>query len=77
MESFTEWWMENVKLECNLIDIMEKLIKLICLVLFILSLAIFTSAIIENKLSNRVEKLEKALIQSKKEPQKLEIKYIK
>jgi len=56
---------------------MENLIKFLCFTLLVVSLAIFMSVASENRLTVQVQKLEKALIQSKETPQKLEIKYMK
>jgi len=77
MNSFLEWWKTNVNLEVVFIEPMENLIKFLCFTLLVVSLAIFVSVASENRLTVQVQKLEKALIQSKETPQKLEIKYIK
>lgn len=48
-----------------------------CVVLGVLAATLLIAAISENKLANRVERLEKALINYKSQPQRVDIKYIK
>jgi len=56
---------------------MRSLIILICASILLLSFALLVSAVSENRLAERVQKLEKTLQEGKNTPQRLEIKYIK
>ena len=56
---------------------MRNLIILMCASILLLSFALLVSALSQNRLAERVQKLEKTLQEVKNQPQKLEVKFVK